>query len=201
MVMNNRNHKQNKQEKSGPYDRFVTGLDKVCERVKKINSKVLRAVMDLTIKISREGREGRKIGTIFVINDEEAVLKSFKTLILDPLKGHSKNLKSIYDPNMRETLKELARLDGAFVISDSGIVISATRYLDADSKDIDLPLGLGSRHVSAASVSKHTQAMTVVVSESSIVRVLNEWEIIAEIIPELWFIQQITNPRNDKRGN
>jgi DNA integrity scanning protein DisA with diadenylate cyclase activity len=188
---------KNKQEKLGTYDRFVTGLDKVCDRIKSIDSRVFRSVMELAIEISREGREGRKIGTMFVIGDEEAVLESSRTLILDPLKGHSENVKGIDDPNMRETVKELAQLDGAFVISNSGIVLSATRYLDANSQDIELPLGLGSRHVAAASISKHTRAVAVVVSESSTVRVLNKGEIIAEIIPELWFIQQITNPKNE----
>lgn len=82
---------------------------------------------------------------------------------------------------MRETIKELAQLDGAFLASDDGIV-SATCYINASSEGIDLPLGLGSRHVAAASITRHTNAVTVVVSESSVVRVLDDGEITAEII-------------------
>ena len=177
--------------KFGTYDEFFDGLNHVCSRIKKIDNKILRSTIELAIEISREGREGRKIGTMFVIGDEEAVLESSRTLILDPLQGHPDHLKHIEDPNMRETIKELAQLDGAFIISGKGIVLSATRYLDANSKDIELPLGLGSRHVAAASISKNTKAVAVVVSESSVVRILSRGEIMAEIIPELWLIQQV----------
>ncbi|NIV28165.1 MAG: hypothetical protein GWN58_01260, partial [Anaerolineae bacterium] len=88
-------------------------------------------------------------------------------LILDPLLGHPEEQKHLDDPNMRETVKELAQLDGAFLISDNGIVLSASRYINASSEGIDLPLGLGSRHMAAASITKHTNAIAVVVSESS----------------------------------
>jgi diadenylate cyclase len=186
--------------KYGSYDKFVTGLDNICSTIKKIDSAILRSIIELAIEISREGREGRKIGTLFVIGDEEAVLKSSKTLILDPLKGHPKALKHIGDPNMRETIKELAQLDGAFIISSRGIAISATRYLDADSKGIELPLGLGSRHVAGASISKHTRAVAIVVSESSVVRLLNEGQIVAEIIPEQWFVQRVAGNRNESEN-
>jgi DNA integrity scanning protein DisA with diadenylate cyclase activity len=91
---------------------------------------------------------------------------------------------------MRETVKELAQLDGAFLISDDGIVLSATRYINASSEGIDLPLGLGSRHMAAASITKHTNAIAVVVSESSVVRILDDGEIVSEIIPELWLFRR-----------
>jgi DNA integrity scanning protein DisA with diadenylate cyclase activity len=87
---------------------------------------------------------------------------------------------------MRETIKELSQLDGAFIVSGDGVVISAARYINASSRRIELPLGLGSRHVAAASISRDTQAVAVVVSQSSIVRVFNEGKLIAEIIPEIW---------------
>lgn len=56
------------------------------------------------------------------------------------------------NPNLRGTIKELAQLDGAFVISEAGFVVAACRYLDASVEQIDLPLGLGSRHLAAASI-------------------------------------------------
>lgn len=147
-------------------------------------------MIELAIAIAREGREGRKIGTMFVVGDEERVLALSRPLILDPLKGHGLEAKHIDDPNMRETAKELAQLDGAFVVSNNGYVLSATRYIDAHSHDIELPLGLGSRHVAAASITRDTDAVAVVVSESSIVRILDDGELIAEIIPELWLMQR-----------
>jgi hypothetical protein len=81
------------------------------------------------------------------------------------LYGHPYESKRIDDPNLRETLKELAQLDGAFVVSDEGVVLSAARYIDAVSNHLVVPLGLGSRHVAAASVSSRTDA--VAVSENS----------------------------------
>jgi len=40
--------------------------------------------------------------------------------------------------------------------------------------------------MAAASITKQTRAVAIVVSESSIVRVFDDGEIISEIIPELW---------------
>ena len=158
----------------------------VCNDKRGVNTETLKNVIILAVEIAREGREGRKIGTLFVIGDAEAVLLRSRTLILDPLFGHPDHLKHVDDPDMRETMKELAQLDGAFVVADNGVVLSACRYIDAFSEGINLPLGLGSRHMAAASITRQTTAVAVVVSESSIVRVFDEGEIVSEIIPELW---------------
>lgn len=172
--------------------RFATKLDKICTEDRLVNPRVLRSVIELAIEIAREGREGRKIGTMFVVGDSQAVLSLSRELILDPLYGHANEKKYIADINMRETIKELAQLDGAFIVSDEGIVLSAARYIEAKSREIELPLGLGSRHLAAASISRQTRAVAVVASESSIVRIMDDGKIIAEIIPELWLIQRTT---------
>ncbi|MDQ4127498.1 MAG: diadenylate cyclase [Actinomycetota bacterium] len=161
-------------------------FEEICSERRGVNTVVLEQTVALAVEIAREGREGRKIGTLFVVGDTEAVLKTSRPLILDPLQGHPDEHKKIDDPNVRETLKELAQLDGAFVVSDEGVVLSAARYLDATSDDLNLPLGLGSRHMAAASVSSRTSAVAVAVSESSMVRVFDNGELISEIIPELW---------------
>jgi diadenylate cyclase len=159
---------------------------KVCSDKRGVNPETLKHTVILAVEIAREGREGRKIGTMFVVGDSDEVLRHSRSLILDPLFGHPDELKLIHLPDMRETVKELAQLDGAFVVSDAGVVVSACRYIDAFSEGISLPLGLGSRHMAAASITKETGAVAVVVSESSIVRVFDDAEIISEIIPELW---------------
>lgn len=146
-----------------------------------INAQTFEDVLELAVEISREGREGRKIGTIFTIGDHEAVLDSSRAIILDPLAGHPENRKRVDDPNLRETIKELAQLDGGFVVSDTGIVVSGARYFNSSSKGVDVPLGLGSRHIAAASISRHTRAIAVVVSQSSVVRVFNDGSIVIEI--------------------
>jgi diadenylate cyclase len=163
-------------------------LDEVCSERRGVNNKTLRRVVNLAVEVAREGREGRKIGTLFVVGDSEAVLKHSRPMILDPLYGHPHESKRIEDSNLHEVLKELAQLDGAFVVSDDGVVLSAARYIDAVSNHLELPLGLGSRHVAAASVSSRTDAVAVAVSESSTVRMFDDGELVAEIVPELWLL-------------
>ena len=179
-------------------------FEDVCCSRRGVNEKTLEAVIFLALEIAREGREGRKIGTLFVVSDHEEVLKRSKNLILDPLSGHPDEIKKIDDPNMRETVKELAQLDGAFIVADNGVVVSACRYIDASSKGIELPLGLGSRHMAAASITKDTKAVAVVVSESSIVRVFDDGRIVSEIIPEIWLLSRysihLTGPYTERHG-
>ena len=161
-------------------------FEEICSERRGVDTRVLEQTVALAVEIAREGREGRKIGTLFVVGDSEAVLKRSKRLILDPLHGPPEESERIDDPDVRETLKELAQLDGAFVVSNEGAVLSAARYLDTVSEDLSVPLGLGSRHMAAASVSKHTDAVAVAVSESSTVRMFDDGELVSEIIPESW---------------
>jgi len=165
-------------------------LQELCERHRCLDEDVLEQTILVGVELAREGREGRKIGTMFVISDAEAVLDQSKCLILDPLYGHPDEVKNITDANMRETVKELALLDGAFVINDQGVVVSACRHINASSKGVNLPLGLGSRHMAAASITLQTDAVAVVVSESSVVRVFESGEIVAEILPEIWLMRR-----------
>jgi diadenylate cyclase len=167
-------------------------FEDICSERRKVNTRVLEQTVALGVEIAREGREGRKIGTLFVVGDSDEVLRRSRPLILDPLHGHPDESKRIDDPDVRETLKELAQLDGAFVVSDEGVVLSAARYIDAVSDSLSVPLGLGSRHMAAASVSKQTGAVAVAVSESSMVRMFDDGELVSEIIPELWMFEGYT---------
>ena len=111
-----------------------------------------------------------------------------RALILDPLLGHSEASRHVNNLNLRGTIKELAQLDGGFVVSYEGIVLSACRYLDAVAAQVDLPLGFGSRHIAAANMSAVTKAVGIVVSESSVVRLFCHGQLVGEIIPELWML-------------
>jgi diadenylate cyclase len=167
-----------------------TGLyEEICSERRAVNARVLKQVVSLAVEIAREGREGRKIGTLFVVGDSGEVMRRSKPMILDPLQGHPDEDKYIEDPNTRETIKELAQLDGAFVVSNAGVVLSAARYIDAASDSLKLPLGLGSRHMAGASISRQTDAVAVVVSESSMVRMFEDGELVSEIVPEMWMIE------------
>jgi DNA integrity scanning protein DisA with diadenylate cyclase activity len=167
-------------------------FEEICTERRGVATRVLEEVVALAVEIAREGREGRKIGTLFVVGASEEVLRRSRPMILDPLYGHPDESKRIDDLDVRETLKELAQLDGAFVVSDEGVVLSAARYIDAVSESLSVPLGLGSRHMAAAAVSKQTSAVAVVVSESSMVRMFDDGELVSEIIPELWMFDGYT---------
>lgn len=156
---------------------------------------VLEPLIGLAVEIAREGREGRRIGTLFTLGDESAVLARSRPLILDPLAGHPESSRHLTNLNLRGTVKELAQLDGGFVVSQGGIVLSACRYLDAVAAEVDVPLGLGSRHIAAANMSAVTKAVGVVVSESSVVRLFCHGKLVGEIIPELWMMDHAPHLR------
>jgi DNA integrity scanning protein DisA with diadenylate cyclase activity len=175
----------------------------ICRRVRRCNKKNLEPTIELAVEIAREGREGRRIGTLFTFGDADGVMARSRPLILDPLAGHPEQARQIRDPNLRGTIKELAQLDGAFVVSDQGVVMSACRYLDAMASDVVLPYGMASRHLAGASISQVTDAVAIVVSESSMVRVFDDGKLVAEIIPELWLIDhynvQLAGPYDEER--
>jgi len=165
----------------------------VCEstRCTPARRRTLEEIVQLAVELAREGREGRKIGTLFVIGAIEEVLAQSRPLILDPLYGHAGEELRVERPEFRETVKEFAQLDGAFVLEDDGTFVSAGRFIDVDvsAPENFLP-GLGTRHAAAASVSRVTGAVAVVVSQSSVVRVFAGGELRAEIIPELFLMSQ-----------
>jgi diadenylate cyclase len=156
---------------------------------------VLESLIGLAVEIAREGREGRRVGTLFTLGDEDAVLARSRSLILDPLLGHPESVRHISNPNLRGTVKELAQLDGGFVVSHGGIVLSACRYMDSIAAQVDVPMGLGSRHLAAANMSAVTKAVGIVVSESSVVRIFCHGKLVGEIIPELWMMEHASHLR------
>ena len=168
----------------------IAALKALCARIRWCEPAVLESALDLALEIAREGREGRRIGTLFTVGKADEVLAASRALILDPLAGHAPARTHIADPDLRGTMKELAQLDGAFVISETGIVVAACRYLDASVEQIDLPLGFGSRHLAAASISQCLGVVAIVVSESGVVRVFRAGQIEATLIPELWLLDR-----------
>ena len=144
-------------------------------------STVVEPSVSLATEIAREGREGRRIGTIFMLGDSDLVLRHSRALILDPLARHPVELRHVSDSNLRGTIKELAQLDGAFVISDSGVFVAACRYLSAPAAQVHVPFGLGARHMAAAAMSKMSSSIGIVVSETANVRIFRRGLLIAEI--------------------
>lgn len=168
-------------------------LEDICTDRTGVDADILEQMVILAVELAREGREGRKIGTIFMVGGAESVMERSRPMILDPLYGHADDDKYVKDANVRETLKELSQLDGAFVVSNEGVAVSAARYLDASSSGLELPLGLGSRHMAAAAMTKATDAVAVVVSQSAVVRLFDNGELVAEILPELWMMSRYSS--------
>lgn len=135
-------------------------------RKKVLPSVILRAVA-LALELAEEGREGKAIGTMFVIGDTRQVQRHTQQLVLNPFHGYAKSLRSILDPSLNETIKEFAVLDGAFVVQGDGMVLSAGTYIIPKATQTKLPQGLGTRHQAAAAITAHTEAMAIVVSQST----------------------------------
>ena len=132
------------------------------------NSQAFIRLMEIALKFSAEGREGKPIGTIFLLGDAEELSSCVEPLILNPCAGHPRKLRSIYDQDFVESMRELSALDGGFVIDHKGVVEQAGVYLDAPvTKKVKVRKGLGSRHMGAAAATARSKALAIVISESS----------------------------------
>jgi len=131
-----------------------------------VADKVFDAVFHICTEISIEGREGKAVGTTFLIGDIKHVLEKSRQIILNPFEGHPPEARVITNPGLKENIKALAPLDGAFVISGDGFVESVGRYITVDSSNVTLPPGMGTRHNSVAAITSVTKAIGIVVSQS-----------------------------------
>ena len=144
----------------------------------------LKAVVDVAVEIGREGREGKPVGTLIVVGDARDVMVKARTLGFDPFHGYLRKERNLRDLRVREAIKEIAQLDGAFVVSRDGTVEAACQIIDAPTTGLTLPKGLGTRHWTAAAITNVTSALAVVVSQSTgAVRLFQEGEIILRIAP------------------
>jgi diadenylate cyclase len=143
----------------------LTTVKTIDEAGERVDPAALKAVLRLALELGREGREGKKVGTAFIIGDTNEVLKRSHQLILNPYKGHAEDTRDIKNRSHWETVKEFAQIDGVFVVDERGVIASAGRYLDVNTKAIELE-GLGGRHMSALAVTRETHAIAITVSES-----------------------------------
>jgi diadenylate cyclase len=144
----------------------------------------LRRVVDLSLEIGREGREGKPVGTLFVVGNHRRVMELSHEQVHDPFRGYQKKDRMISNPRVRESIKELAQIDGAFVIASDGSVVAAGRILDAPATGLTLSKGLGARHWAAAAISKATSAVAIAVSESTgTVRLFQDGVVVLRIEP------------------
>jgi DNA integrity scanning protein DisA with diadenylate cyclase activity len=164
------------------YEIFATsGTDP--ETPPHIQPQVIERVVDIASELGKEGREGKHIGALFVVGDTEHVMPLTRQLILNPFKGYPEDQRNALDPTLEETIKELAGLDGAFIIRGDGIIESCGTYLKTASQEqFELPRGLGSRHHAAAAITAVTDSIAITVSQSTgTVTIFRSGSIITEI--------------------
>ena len=144
---------------------------------------VFETVLNLALELSSEGKEGRKpVGTIFVLGKHEEVFKFSHPMVINPFQGYPEEERNILDPRLRETVKEFSSIDGAFIFREDGVILAAGRHLDASGENIEIPLGLGSRHRAAAGITRLTDALAIVISEGTGgVRIFHHGKIFMEI--------------------
>ena len=144
----------------------------------------LQMVVNLAVDIGREGREGKPVGTIFVVGDHTKVSRTSHPQGFDPVRGYNRKERNLRNPRVRESIKEIAQLDGAFIVSADGTVISSCQYVDAPATDLTLSKGLGARHWAAAAISRATKAIAVTVSQSSgTVRLFQSGSVVLRVEP------------------
>ncbi|MCZ7394263.1 MAG: diadenylate cyclase [Candidatus Methanoperedens sp.] len=149
-----------------------------------ISEKIFETVLKIAIEISTEGREGRAVGTAFIIGDTANVMAKSRQLVLNPFEGHKREERIITDTETLNNIKEFAQLDGVFVISGDGVVEAAGRYITIDTGVAKIPRGLGTRHSSVAAITSVTGAIGIVVSQSGgIIRVFRDGKIAATVKP------------------
>ena len=127
---------------------------------------VFERTLTLATQLAVEGREGRPVGTLFVLGDSDRVLAQSRSLVLNPFHGYPEAERSILDPALGETIKEFSALDGAFVVRGDGVVLTAGTQL-VPAVQVSLPGGLGTRHAAAAAITASTDAVAVCVSQST----------------------------------
>jgi diadenylate cyclase len=160
---------------SGVYDLFVNS---------RADPGVIRDVLEVAIELGRKGQKGKPVGALFVVGDAGKVMNKSRPLSYNPFE---KSHVHVGDPIVNVMLKEFSRLDGAFVVSDSGKIVSAYRYLEPSAEGVDIPKGLGARHMAAGAVSRDTNATAIVLSESDgLVRAFKGGELVLELDPEAY---------------
>jgi DNA integrity scanning protein DisA with diadenylate cyclase activity len=132
-----------------------------------VGAEVLVRTIDLAAKLSLEGREGKPVGTCFVLGDADKVMSLTRQMTINPFKGYPEEERNILAPELEETVKEFASIDGAFIVRGDGVVQTAGAYLQPPGGEKPVEPGLGARHVAAAAVTEATGAIAVVLSEST----------------------------------
>jgi PAS domain S-box-containing protein len=131
-----------------------------------VKEEVFDAVFHISTEISIEGREGKSVGTTFLIGDADNVMAKSRQISLNAFEGQKPESRCITNQDIKENIKEFAQLDGAFVIDGDGYIRAQSRYITVDTSNVTLPKGMGTRHNSVAAMTQVTNTVGIVVSQS-----------------------------------
>jgi PAS domain S-box-containing protein len=131
-----------------------------------VQEEVFDAVFHICTEISIEGREGKSVGTTFLLGDADNVMGKSRQISLNAFEGQKPESRKVTNQDIKENIKEFAQLDGAFVIDGDGYIRAQSRYITVDTSNVTLPKGMGTRHNSVAAITQVTNTVGIVVSQS-----------------------------------
>ena len=147
-----------------------------------IRRPVFEKVLRTALELAHEGREGRPVGALFVVGDYREVHKCHQEGRINPFRGYTEKERNVLDDSMDDVVKEIAKLDGAFIIKGNGVIMAACAILRPALAGEALPQGLGARHAAAAAITATTRCIAITLSESTgEVRVWRRGAMITEI--------------------
>ncbi len=132
-----------------------------------VTEHVLTRALQIAGELAAEGREGTAVGTLFVLGDFQHVRGYTRQLIMNPFYGYDEIERSILDPSLEETIKEYAKIDGAFIVRGDGVLESGGTFLIGQPEADEHQSGLGARHAAALGITSVTDAISIAVSEST----------------------------------
>lgn len=162
------------------YELFQSvGQPKLTEHIRR---PVFEKVLRIALELAGEGREGKPVGALFVVGDFREVRKHYQEGRINPFRGYTEKERNILDDSMTDIVKELAKLDGAFIIKGNGVVEGACATLKPSVAGESMPQGFGARHAAAAGITATTRCIAITLSESTgDVRVWRRGMLITEI--------------------
>lgn len=134
---------------------------------KGVKPEVVERVVDIATELAVEGREGKPVGSLFIVGEIEDIKPYIKQLVLNPFYGYKPEDRNVLSPFMDETVKEFSLIDGAFVIDGSGVLEAAGVLIHTPDFNLKLPGGLGARHAAGYSISIAVDCLAFVVSSST----------------------------------
>ncbi|MCU0788029.1 MAG: diadenylate cyclase [Verrucomicrobia bacterium] len=159
-------------------------LQELVKSADDVSLPVIEAAIDVACEIARAARRGKRLGAIFVLGDSASVLDGSRQLVPNPFQNLALQERSLLSPSIRDLLVELAKLDGAFVARQDGVIETAGAFLVASPADVRVPQGLGTRHLTAAAITARTRTTAVVVSATDgHIRVFKRGELVMHVDP------------------